>query len=151
MNQYDLKLFTEYEEKKDEKTKEIIEQKIAEIKAAQPDAAGICAMYPFYMAYETQIAKKEHYQDIINAFTEIAPQYLKSELSDKVVFLNAIIETMAVMAQPMFEHYMALADMFKTALKTIDLNQTSNADLSAILRKACAMKVILTEKYQDLI
>lgn len=144
--------------------------------------------YPSYMLYETTIGKKENYNAILEDFKEMREKLFdkktglvfdfycgegKGELkegkfqsSSVGYYLMGVIDTMAVMAQEIFEQYKAYETMFKEAVKGIlsyydeekgifgkYIGEESADDAESSLRiayailKGCSMRALLTEKY----
>ncbi|MGN0322158.1 MAG: glycoside hydrolase family 105 protein, partial [Oliverpabstia sp.] len=119
-------------------------------KAVYPNQIWLDGLYmaqPFYMAYETEFNKKEHYNDIIRQFENVR-KYLYSEekglyfhaYDEKKVqfwcdketgcshnfwlrsmgwYLMALIDTMDVMGKEIFEQYKKLETIFKEAIRGI--------------------------------
>lgn len=144
----------------------------------------------FYMNYETLLGGKERYNDIIAQFNNLQSDtynkvlsQLKDEVSNGalyntaqyeaiVYYMCSLIDTMEVMAQPLYEIYDALKSYFKVVVKdTLDLQKkctqekhiceggvcafTKSAvsakelyEVYAIL-KGCRMKALHTEKYEN--
>jgi unsaturated rhamnogalacturonyl hydrolase len=154
----------------------------------------------FYINYETQYGGKEHYNDIVNQFKNVRKYIYNNEKglyyhacdmakqqpwADKETglspnfwlramgwYLMALIDTMAVMEQSVYEYYRDLGDLFKEALKgilkyqdkesglfyqVIDkadvrgnyLETSGSAMIAYSMFKACRMKVILADKYEE--
>lgn len=154
----------------------------------------------FYMKYETQYGKKEHYNDIVNQFKNVRKNIYNNEKglyyhawdmakqqtwADKETglspnfwlramgwYLMALIDTMEAMEQSVYEYYRDLGDLFKEALKgilkyqdkesglfyqVIDkgdiegnyLETSGSAMIAYSMLKACRMKVILADKYEE--
>lgn len=161
---------------------------------------GLYMSQVFYMTYETKFGGKEHYNDIITQFqnvrkylfdTEKTLYYHGYDESKEAKWANketgtsanfwlramgwymiALIDTMSVMEQPVYEYYRALGDLFKEALtglmkyqdketgmfyQVIDhpeeagnyLETSGSAMIAYAMIKACRMKVILAEKYEE--
>lgn len=119
-------------------------------KAVYPNQIWLDGLYmaqPFYMAYETEFNRKEHYNDIISQFENVR-KYLYSEekglyfhaYDEKKVqfwcdketgcshnfwlrsmgwYLMALIDTMDVMSKEIFEQYKKLEIIFKEAIRGI--------------------------------
>ena len=144
----------------------------------------------FYMNYETLLGGKERYNDIIAQFNNLQSDtynkvlsQLKDEVSNGalyntaqyeaiVYYMCSLIDTMEVMAHPLYEIYDALKSYFKVVVKdTLDLQKkctqekhiceggvcafTKSAvsakelyEVYAIL-KGCRMKALHTEKYEN--
>lgn len=144
----------------------------------------------FYMNYETILGGKERYNDIIAQFNNLQADTYK-KVSDKLTgslneaglyntqeyaaivnYICALIDTMEVMAQPLYEIYDALKRYFKVGVKDIlALQKTrvqekhicsegtciltkeavSAAELYEVyaILKGCRMKALHTEKYEN--
>lgn len=154
----------------------------------------------FYMQYETKFGGKEHYNDIINQFKNVRKYLFNEEKglyyhafdsvkeqpwADKETgvsknfwlraigwYLIALIDTMSVMEQPIYEYYRDLQTLFKETLsgvlkyqdqvtglfyQVVDradaegnyLETSGSAMIAYAILKACRMKVLLAEKYED--
>ena len=108
----------------------------------------------FYMNYETILGGKERYNDIIAQFNNLQADTYK-KVSDKLTgsikenglyntqeyvaiinYMCALIDTMEVMAQPLYEIYDALKGYFKTSVKDI-----------LALQKTCLQEKHICMKY----
>lgn len=154
----------------------------------------------FYMMYETRFGGKEHYNDIVVQFKNVRKFIFDNEKSlyyhaydsAKVQpwadgetglspnfwlramgwYILALIDTMSVMEQPVYEYYRELQTLFKEAVtgllkyqdketglfyQIIDradaegnyLETSGSVMIAYAILKACRMKVLLAEKYQD--
>ena len=161
---------------------------------------GLYMSEVFYMSYETRFGGKEHYNDIITQFQNVRKflydaksglyyhafdESRQAEWADKETgtsanfwlramgwYMVALIDTMSVMEQPVYEYYRALGDLFKEALagllkyqdqetglfyQVIDhpeekgnyLETSGSAMIAYAMLRACRMKVILPEKYEE--
>lgn len=159
---------------------------------------GLYMAQPFYMEYETKYENKEHYDDIVNQFRNVRKYIYDEEKklyyhaydetksmiwADKETgkspnfwlramgwYLMALIDTMDVMSEEIFEHYKALEVIFKEAVSGIlqyqdkesklfyqiidkaDIEgnylETSGSSMVAYaILKACRMGVLNSEKY----
>lgn len=155
---------------------------------------------PAYMEKETTVGKKEGYSEIIARFKELR-KYLyeektglfytsydkekKEKILDEIernggfhleitaFYLCALIDTMEVMAQEIFELYKILEELLKEGIKGILKYYNSEVNLyhsiinqeeseknpldfqgtlliSYVILKACRMKILLKEKYQPI-
>lgn len=163
------------------------------------DLKSLYKLQPFYMEYETLFNKKENYRDIMNQF-ENTRKYLfnprkqlynhdydesreiscsESEicvsenfsLSEMGYFLMALIDTMEVMSEEIFEHYKRLEFLLKESVKGLlsyqdkntklfyhkiiksdnndsYLETSASAMISYAILKACRLGVLQKEKYQ---
>ncbi|SEV86343.1 glycoside hydrolase family 88/105 protein [[Clostridium] fimetarium] len=154
----------------------------------------------FYMQYETKFGGKEHYNDIISQFKNVRKYIFNEEKglyyhaydslkeqpwANKETgvspnhwlraigwYLLAIIDTMSVMEQPIYEYYRELQSLFKEAIagvlqyqdketglfyQIVDkadaegnyLETSGSVKIAYAILKACRMKVLLSEKYED--
>lgn len=142
--------------------------KITELRNAEP-TVGL----DFDMTYETLLGGKEHYHEIAQA-TAMREAWIKGENTEdmqmtigsaayanpdsmvKAKYLVEVIETIEAIDQPVYEHYRTMVDAFRRTIRSLikvdDENiNTDNAVASMLIayatKKACDMKVILTEKY----
>lgn len=137
-------------------------------------SACLCDTYcsqVFYMNYETRDGGKEHYNDIIAQYNAIHESLYRDVASDSKeacellsYYCAALIDTMEVMDQPLYEIYRKLQDYFKEAVKTVlEVKYSGNADafsgdgttaesyeliFAYAVFKGCRMKVLQTEKYE---
>lgn len=145
--------------KKDEKANIYYEKLLKNIKKIDTTNMDTALKtLPFYMLAETELGKKEHYQDIAVRYTELTAKLTsdKADASQIAKYLFAVITTVEYMSEQLFEYYMALADMFKKALKknlkVLEKEDKNTKILTAFaLERACDMRIILREKYQAVI
>lgn len=133
---------------------------------------------PFYMNYDTRNGGKEHYNDIIAQYNAVSStQYIrpydfernnsekmidklvsdKKSYEDFVYYAASLIDTMELMAQPLYEIYRKLQEYYKTAVKLLLLSKEQEniqdeavyAMLSYVILKGCRMKALLMEKYEN--
>lgn len=104
----------------------------------------------FYTKYETKLGGKEHYQDVMNRYKAA---YAKPE-KNTAYFMTSVIEGIESIDQAVYEYYDGLKKLFKNALAEIlaeeelDINDKVLAAYSIL--KACRLKVILEEKYEEI-
>lgn len=129
----------------------------------------ICQAYlsqVFYMKYESTYGGKERYNDIIAQYNAYRANYYEAAVeamgsdaaSAKVValFAAALIDTMEVVDQPMYEIFRRMRDIFKeTVSKEISAGLFTNSDMAAVMAsygvlKGCRMKALHTEKYESI-
>ncbi len=118
----------------------------------------------FDMMHETMFGGKEHYHAITVKFAGLSDRERKTDI-EKAMFMEALIDTIAAIDQPVYELYRSLVDIFRTELKKLtaqgeytrgvhDTEYTLLKDAKAELvlayaiKKACDMKVVLAEKYE---
>lgn len=122
--------------------------------------ADVYATQVFYMNYESQFGGKEKYNDIIAQFNCIHESlYQKNNCANEanMLYLCALIDTMEVMEQPLYEIYHRLQDLLKEGVKDLLaeqkdslMNLDTESGLYAVyaILKACRMKALHTEKYE---
>ncbi len=126
-------------------------------------AAGV--VYPIYTAYETTENKKEGYPDIMLQMRALEKR-VEKEFSEKnaVLYLNALVDTIAAISPEIYENYRELIEMFRRKIKKAieefglsagkayaGLTNEENARiLHAALQTAFEKDVLLKEKYQSL-
>ncbi len=129
------------------------------------------------MNYDTRNGGKEHYNDIIAQYNAVSStQYIRpydfdrnnsEKMIDKLVsdknymkilyIMPLLIDTMELMAQPLYEIYRKLQEYYKTTVKLLLLSKAQEnvqdkavyAMLSYVILKGCRMKALLTEKYEN--
>lgn len=152
-------------------------------------AAGLYEAQVFYMMYETRFGGKEHYNDVVLQFKLMRAQLFDeekklyhTELTDgkaqgfnlhaEGAVLKALIDTLSVMDQPVYEYYNDLKVMFKEALKGVLQYQKKDnlyfyenlldssegcsdgcvkgtAAVLYAMAKGCRLKAVLAEKYEE--
>lgn len=122
----------------------------------------------FDMNYETFFGGKEHYHALTLKFAELKKHDREDEMQE-ALFMLALADTIAAIAEPVYELYRSLVDMFRDELTklvsaawqregripaglgnehvAIFVDGDAQKVISLALRKACAMKVVLSEKY----
>lgn len=104
----------------------------------------------FYMKYETKLGGKEHYQDVVSRFKRA----VENENKDAAYCMVALIEAIESIDQAIYEYYDDLKRLFKKcmaeALDAEEMDSTQMAMVGYAILKACRMKVILAEKYEEL-
>lgn len=99
------------------------------------ESACICDTFcsqVFYMNYETRDGGKERYNDIIAQYNSVHEKLYPNAVSEKAYeplsyYCAALIDTMEVMDQPLYEIYRKLQDYFKESVKAV-LNMKYGAD-----------------------
>lgn len=122
----------------------------------------------FDMNYETYFGGKEHYHAITVRFAALKAQD-RDEMQE-ALFMLSLVDAIAAIAQPVYELYRSLVDIFRDELKKLVnaawqrvnrmpagvgaehvplfCNQEANEVMSVALLKACALKIVLAEKYE---
>ena len=126
----------------------------------------------FYMNYETRFGGKEHYSDVVRQFEAVRNAKrceecgLYNENSDLEValYLAALIDTMEVTDQPVYEIFAGIKDIYKETFAGLRNNGKFNSKsedfiteenmvakliLIYALLKGCRMKAILSSKYEE--
>ena len=130
--------------------------------------ACLCQTYAsqvFYMNYETRDDGKEHYNDIIAQYNVIHEDLYKNTSSKAFkdsdalealcYYSAALIDTMEVMDQALYEIYRQLMDYYKETVKDVLATGISGAEknpakapyelvFAYALLKGCRMKAVLT-------
>ena len=126
----------------------------------------------FDMNYETAFGGKEHYHALTVEFAKIKDNKRDDEMQE-ALFMLTLADTIAAIAEPVYELYRSLVDMFRDELNglvsaawqregkipagvgaervNIFADEDAQKVVSLALRKACAMKVVLSEKYENYI
>lgn len=122
----------------------------------------------FDMNYETYFGGKEHYHDLTVKFAGLMSQ--KRDEKQEALLMLSLVDTIAAIAQPVYELYRSLVDMFRDELKklvnaawqreekvmtgvgaeavALFVDSDANDIMSEALLKACELKVVLAEKYE---
>ena len=123
----------------------------------------------FDMNYETMFGGKEHYHALTVKFAELKKNGRDNEMQE-ALFMLALVDTIAAIAEPVYELYRSLVDMFRDELRVlidrawerdgrmrkhisgehVDIMKDADAQtvMALAVKKACALKVVLAEKYQ---
>lgn len=123
--------------------------------------------FSFYMNYETKNGGKEHYNDIIAQYKAIYADLLgdtvldlkngnENKLKPLVYFAAALVDTLEVMDQALYEIWAKLREFYKETIKAIlnsaryTLGKNKEYDLIFVYAvfKACRMNILNTEKYE---
>ncbi|MGN0327954.1 MAG: hypothetical protein ACI4D4_03125 [Lachnospira sp.] len=130
----------------------------------------LCKTYlyqSFFMNYETKNGGKERYNDIIaqynclykDKFADTVKDLRQDSTSFFAVasFAAALVDTMEVMDQMLYEIYRKMQDYYKDAVKAVlssDINPIDSENEACLLfdyavLKGCRMKALQTEKYEN--
>lgn len=110
----------------------------------------------FDMMYETAFGGKERYHAITVEFAKLYERARVSE-QEEAFFMEALIDTVEAIDQPVYELYRSLVDLFRQEIRVLfpgaDKEIRFKDDkaafvLACAVKKACRMKVILAEKYE---
>lgn len=166
-------IFFAFDKTENEKYRRAIETLMEQIKGQPRNADGsfvyrkdsadggvLEALYMadvFYMMYESRFGGKEYYNDIITQFKAArsgADFEGNTTARTLALYLMATIDTLEAIDQSVYEYYADLKQLYKEALgyalslaDTAD--DTSKAMIAYTMLKACRMKAILAEKYED--
>lgn len=135
------------------------------------DVKCLCKAYmyePFYMAYETKDGGKEQYNDVIAQYNAMNDELFatvkyskdtKKALRSLSIYAAALIDTMEVMDQMIYEIYRKMQDYYKASVKAVlesgygidgfeDMDDDTELMFAYAVLKGCRMKAIHTEKYE---
>ncbi|SDM50794.1 hypothetical protein [Lachnospira pectinoschiza] len=123
--------------------------------------------FSFYMNYETKNGGKERYNDIIAQYKAIFSNMLgdtvldlkngtEKKLKPLVYFAAALVDTLELMDQALYEIWAKLREFYKETIKAIlnsarfTLGKNKEYDLifAYAIFKGCRMNLIHTEKYE---
>ncbi len=153
-------LFTAFAISKNDKFKKAIDKVIEAINDYNKDnEASIdnsIMLQEYFMEHDTKFGGKEHYNYIISRFKKCNSNVEMCDLATIAEYMMALINTMSVMDQPIYEYYRELGFMYKDALKYAIGKGILEVDdyvvkgmVAYSMLKACSMKVILSEKYYE--
>ncbi|GEM_PF-234466 len=122
--------------------------------------AGTYFSQPFYMNYETILGGKERYNDVIAQVNQVQEVYEaeKAALSQKEnayfavaaqMYACALIDTMAVSSQQVYEVYNQLRAYFKVVVKDLLNADVKGLHMAYAILKGCRLKALHTELYAD--
>lgn len=116
------------------------------------DLAEVYKVHPFFMAYDTAYAKKEHYAKVTQIFKNM----------DLSVGWNlvALIDVISVMSPEIYEHYRMMQDVFRAKIKEAaakvggfekltEAEPLDRAIAGYVILEACGNGTLLAEKYQE--
>ncbi|MDO4327336.1 MAG: hypothetical protein Q4E24_15120 [bacterium] len=116
------------------------------------DLAEVYKVHPFFMAYDTAYAKKEHYAKVAQIFKSM----------DLPIGWNmaALIDVISVMSPEIYEHYRMMQDLFRTKIKEAaekaggfekltKAEPLERAIAGYVILQACENRTLLAEKYQE--
>lgn len=116
------------------------------------DVSVAYKVQPFFMAYDTAYAKKEHYAKVVGVF-----QSMELSLDWDLV---ALIDVISVMSPEIYEHYRALQELFRMKIKAVaasvggfeklvEQSPLKRAMAGYVILSACENRTLLAEKYQE--
>jgi len=102
---------------------------------------------------------REAVKDKANYSTIVA--YFKNLQTLSIADLALLIDVIEEMSEEIFEHYQALAELCRSEMQrlrqiyeqqqTFDfLTESERCQLGSLITRACGMKVLLAEKYEDM-
>lgn len=106
---------------------------------------------PELMKAQKEAGKKDLYIEITNVLVN-AKSYVTTK-EDKLAYLAALIGTLENMDFQIYELYRSIQDCFKAVLKELlteyeAMNAQEKEIISEAVKSACALRLILTEKYE---
>lgn len=116
------------------------------------DLAEVYKVYPFFVAYDTAYAKKEHYAKVVDVFQSMDLSIGRN--------LAALIDVISVMSPEIYEHYRALQDLFRLKIKAaaeqaggferlVECSPMERAAAGYVILEACENRTLLAEKYEE--
>ena len=111
---------------------------------------GYLAM-PALMKEQKESGKKDKYIEITK--TLVDAQAIVNTKEEKISYMKALIETLENMDFQIYELYRSLQDCFKAVLKELladyeALNEEEKDVISEAVKSACALRLLLEEKYE---
>ncbi len=106
---------------------------------------------PALMKEQMETGKKDKYIEITNVLLEAGKTLSGKE--EKFAYIKAVIGTLEHMDFQIYELYRALADAFRVVLKEVladyeTLAVEEKEAISQAIKSACAMRILLEEKYE---
>lgn len=120
-------------------------------------------VYPVYAYYETEYNKKENYPDLLKQMEVLdGKQKEAASMGTIARFLDALIRTIDNVTPQLYEYYIELVDLFKSAVKEVIADyykdgrftdgSAEEAEAEKMIRGAIAHAgetyVLLAEKYE---
>lgn len=99
---------------------------------------------PFYMAYDTNYLKKEHYSVVVKRFRQI-----ENWTAEDLVSLT---DTLGEMSEEIFEHYKTLEDLLKTVVRAGIGEACKTEDrekLAYVVLKSCRLGFLQQERFRE--
>ena len=121
-------------------------------------------VYPVYAYYETEYHKKENYPDLLKQMETLnEKQKEAASIETSARFLDTLIHTIDNVTPQLYEYYIELVNLFKTAVKEVIADyyrngrftdgSTGEKEAEKLIRGAIARAgetyVLLAEKYED--
>lgn len=106
---------------------------------------------PAWMKEQKETGKKDKYIEITNVLLMAAEEVTGRE--EKMAYLKALLETLEAMDFQIYELYRSLQDQFKGTLRELlkehdTMNTEEKAVISDAIKRACAIRILLEEKYE---
>lgn len=107
---------------------------------------------PAWMREQKESGKKDKYIEITNVLLDAKASVNIRE--EKLSYMKALIETIENMDFQIYELYRSLQDCFKAVLRELlaeyeDLDVAERKVISDAIESACALRLLLTEKYEN--
>jgi len=102
----------------------------------------LAEVLPLYTLYETELNKKEHYNDIVNQCRRAVKKYPKSEH----IFMM-LAEVLEYFSEQIFEHYKTIQRLLWEQYEVFSEKPTDKVCYA--LAKGCFYKAFLAEKYEE--
>lgn len=106
---------------------------------------------PAWMREQKETGKKDKYIEITNSLLTAADTVTGK--AEKMAYLKALLETLEAMDFQIYELYRSLQDQFKVTLQELlkeydSMNEAEKEFLSDAIKRACAIRILLAEKYE---
>lgn len=106
---------------------------------------------PAWMREQKESGKKDKYIEITNVLLAAADTVTTK--ADKLAYLKALLETLEAMDFQIYELYRSLQDRFKVTLRELlkeheTMNTQERAVVADAIKRACAIRILLAEKYE---
>ena len=106
---------------------------------------------PVWMREQKENGKKDKYIEITNVLLAAADTVTGK--ADKLAYLIALLETLEAMDFQIYELYRSLQDQFKVTLRELlkeheTMSTEEKAVISDVITRACAIRILLAEKYE---
>lgn len=106
---------------------------------------------PAWMREQKETEKKDKYIEITNSLLTAADTVTGK--AEKMAYLKALLETLEAMDFQIYELYRSLQDQFKVTLQELlkeydSMNEAEKEFLSDAIKRACAIRILLAEKYE---
>lgn len=137
-----------YDKTADDEYKNIITEKMNYLKDNFDNTDDEMSL-AFYMKYETKLGGKEKYQDVVNRLKAV----VSNEKRDNCYCMYVLIEALESIDQAIYEYYDEIKRMFRKCLSEVleqeEMDSTQMALAGYSILKACRMRAILAERYEE--